>query len=204
MNTTKIMEGANNIMNDTKTEDITLEQARIWALQEKVLENVYNQTKERLKNTKIENITEEDLYILYLTDTLHQEEMESLYKPEIQQLLIKHGFINSLLSKIEYIYDKQTIKDLLASKQYIESNFIIKPVTITEKKVIEMSDVPDLHDIIFHFINKETQKPYSITTWLPIEISNAERYLNEIMINKDNMLVILDSKKDEPVTLVKQ
>lgn len=129
------MEGANNIMNDTKPEDITLEQARIWALQEKVLENVYNQTKERLKNTKIEDITEEDLYILYLTDTLHQEEMESLYKPEIQQLLIKHGFINSLLSKIEYIYDKQTIKDLLTSKQYIESNFIIKPVTITEKKL---------------------------------------------------------------------
>ena len=104
----------------------TLEEIRIGALQAKVLENVYNQTKERLKNANIEDMTEEDIYILYLTGTLHQEEIESLHKPEIQQLLIKHGFINSFLKQVDYICDKQVIKKLFKSKQFVNLDFIIK------------------------------------------------------------------------------
>ena len=102
----------------------TLEEVRIGALQFSILEKIYNQTKEQLKNTKLEELTEEEIYILYLSE---KRDFTDLEKPEIQQLLIKHGFISSLLRKVDYIYDKQVIKDLLSSKDYAESNLTIKP-----------------------------------------------------------------------------
>ena len=187
-------------MNDTKPEDITLEQARIWALQAKALRRLYNQTKENLKNTKLEKLTEEDIYILYLSQETNLAELE---KPEIQQLLIKHGFISSLLNDIDYIYDKQVIKYLLSSKDFVESKFIIKPVTITDTELKEVDETLNDYYIIFHFIDKETQKSYSLEPVMPLNPSDAEEYKDKIMSNKDNMLVILDSTKDKPMTLVK-
>ena len=139
----------------------TLEEIRIGALQAKVLENVYNQTKERLKNANIEDMTEEDIYILYLTGTLHQEEIESLHKPEIQQLLIKHGFIKAFLHfLVDYIKDKQVIKALLSSKEFTEAKFIIKPVTITNIEIEKLDENFSKYYITIQFIDKKTQTSY--------------------------------------------
>lgn len=182
----------------------TLEEVRIGALQAKVLENVYNQTKERLKNAELEELTEEDLYILYLTETLHYEEIESLHKPEIQQLLIKHKFINALLYRlVDYIEDKQVIKDLLSSKEFVESNFIIKPVTITNIEIEKIDENVSSYYITIHFIDKETQTSYSIEIGEGFELTNAKKFKDEITSNKDNMSIILDSKRNKPITLIK-
>jgi len=182
----------------------TLEEIRIGALQAKVLENVYNQTKERLKNANIEDMTEEDIYILYLTGTLHQEEIESLHKPEIQQLLIKHGFIKAFLHfLVDYIKDKQVIKDLLSSKEFTEANFIIKPVTITNIEIEKLDENFSKYYITIQFIDKKTQTSYSIEIGEGFELTNAKKFKDEIISNKDNMSIILDSKRNKPVTLIK-
>ena len=178
----------------------TLEEVRIGALQFSILEKIYNQTKEKLKNTKLEELTEEEIYILYLSE---KRDLTDLENPEIQQLLIKHRFIGSLLNEIDYISNKQVIKYLLSSKEFVESNFIIKPVTITNIQLEKVDETLIDYFITSHFIDKETHKAYLIEATLPLNPSNAERYKNEIMSNKDNMLVILDSKKDKPMTLVK-
>lgn len=178
----------------------TLEEVRIGALQFSILEKIYNQTKEQLKNTKLEELTEEEIYILYLSE---KRDFTDLEKPEIQQLLIKHRFIGSLLNEIDYISNKQVIKDLLSSKEFVESNFIIKPVTITNIQLEKVDETLIDYFITSHFIDKETHKAYSIEATLPLTPSNADKYKDEIMSNKDNMFVILDSKKDKPITLVK-
>ena len=198
MNTTKTMKGTNNIMSVKK--DLP-EQVRIMLLQVGTLKSLYKQTKEKLKNTKLEDLTEEDIYILYLSQ---ETDIEDLYKPEIQQLLIKHGFINSLLKQVDYICDKQVIKNLFKNKQFVNLDFIIRSVSITNIEIIELEDVLGWYYIIFHFIDKENQETYSIEPVIPLDLSTARKYKNEIMTNKDNMLVILDSMKTRPVTLVKQ
>lgn len=72
------MKGTNNIMPIRK--DLP-EQVRIMLLQVGTLKSLYKQTKEKLKNTKLEDLTEEDIYILYLSQ---ETDIEDLYKPEIQ------------------------------------------------------------------------------------------------------------------------
>lgn len=184
-------------------EDITVEQVKIWNLEIGISQRLYKEVKERLKNTKLEDITEEEIYTLFLSD---ETEVRDLYKPEIQQLLIKHGFISSLLRKVDYIYDKQVIKDLLSSKDYAESNLTIKPITITSIEMITLFLEKDtFYNMRINFKDKETQKEYSILTtiWLVPNQSEIERYKNEIMTNKDTMGIIIDTKEDKPVSLIK-
>lgn len=181
----------------------TLEEVRIGALQFSILEKIYNQTKEQLKNTKLEELTEEEIYILYLSE---KRDFTDLEKPEIQQLLIKHRFIGSLLNEIDYISNKQVIKDLLSSKDYAESNLTIKPITITSIEMITLFLEKDtFYNMRINFKDKETQKEYSILTtiWLVPNQSEIERYKNEIMTNKDTMGIIIDTKEDKPVSLIK-
>lgn len=184
-------------------EDITVEQVKIWNLEIGISKRLYKEVKERLKNTKLEDITEEEIYTLFLSD---ETEVRDLYKPEIQQLLIKHGFISSFLRKVDYIYDKQVIKDLLSSKDYAESNLTIKPITITSIEMITLFLEKDtFYNMRINFKDKETQKEYSILTtiWLVPNQSEIERYKNEIMTNKDTMGIIIDTKEDKPVSLIK-
>lgn len=61
------------------------------------------------------------------------------------------------------------------------------------------------YNMRINFKDKETQKEYSILTtiWLVPNQSEIKRYKNEIMTNKDTMGIIIDTKEDKPVTLVK-
>ena len=61
------------------------------------------------------------------------------------------------------------------------------------------------YNMRINFKDKETQKEYSILTtiWLVPNQSEIERYKNEIMTNKDTMGIIIDTKEDKPVSLIK-
>ena len=52
-------------------------------------------------------------------------------------------------------------------------------------------------------IDKKTQTSYSIEIGEGFELTNAKKFKDEIISNKDNMSIILDSKRNKPVTLIK-
>ena len=95
----------------------------------------------------------EDIYILYLSDEGNRED---LYKPEVQRAIIKYGLAICLFKRIDYIWDKQVIKDLFSSNFWQHTTIKALRIEITGIEIIRELDTSNLYSIILSFKDKNS------------------------------------------------
>ena len=167
----------------------SLEEVMRISMETKLL---YNQAKERLKNTNPKDMQLEDIYILYLSDEGNRED---LYKPEVQRAIIKYGLTICLFKRIDYIWDKQVIKDLFSSNFWQHTTIKALRIEITGIEIIRELDTSNLYSIILSFKDKNTQKSYSVYQPIIEKLDKVEQYKNELISNKDDMIIISEKNK---------
>ena len=94
----------------------------------------------------------------YVTGILPTGTEEELNTPEIQEVLLQHGYIEELFEMTNFITDKQVISDIL--HKYLLK---IEPTTLifgqaTEMWVIEHLQDPKERKLSFEFLDTDTDK----------------------------------------------
>lgn len=141
---------------------------------------------ERIKDKKVENLTEEDIferYIVYGT-------AEELKDPEIQKLLIEHGYIDELTSIItSVITDNEVIDKILTSNFVEEENILVKVGKIKNIYFDEDDELPsDTNWMYIEFIDKNGSEIKLKDIHIKTESQDFE---NELDKYKDDELTIL-------------
>jgi len=90
---------------------------------------------------------------------------EDLNNPEVQRLLIKHGYVDVLTDMIYVITDKQVIKDIFSSNLFENKNITFKQGKIEGIKFVEIENgkkhllEPMLVEVI-EFVEKESKEKF--------------------------------------------
>ena len=145
----------------------------------------YESVEERLKNKPVSEWTDQDVFDRYVA---YGDDKE-LDEPSVQNLLIKHGYINELINLVDnVIYDESIIKEILNSEVIQKEKYIVRKGKIDKMIFSENIDLPDdFIDVTLSFIdnNKRTIEIKDLCY-----IPNKENYIKNIENYKDNIIII--------------
>lgn len=149
----------------------------------------YESVEERLKNKPFSEWTDQDVFDRYVAYSDDKE----LDEPNVQNLLIEHGYIDELINLADnVIYDESIVKKILNSEaieKYIVRKGKIKNIVFSEN--IDLSN--DFVDVTLTFIeNKTSTLIIKDLCYLP----NKEDYLKNIEKYAEKIIVISEFKND--------
>ena len=145
----------------------------------------YESVEKRLKNKPVSEWTDQDVFDRYVA---YGDDKE-LDEPNVQNLLIEHGYIDELINLVDnVIYDESIIKEILNSEVIQKEKYIVRKGKIDKMIFSENIDLPDdFIDVTLSFIdnNKRTIEIKDLCY-----IPNKENYIKNIENYKDNIIII--------------
>ena len=151
----------------------------------------YESVEERLKNKTFSEWTDQDVFDRYVA---YGDDKE-LDEPNVQNLLIEHGYIDELINLVDnVIYEESIIKKILNSEAIKKEKYIIRKGKIKNIVFSENIDLPnDFVDVTLTFIeNKTSTLIIKDLCYLP----NKEDYLKNIEKYAEKIIVISEFKND--------
>lgn len=149
----------------------------------------YEIVKERLKNKPLSEWTNQDVfdrYVAYGND-------EELNTPDIQELLIKHGYIDELINLVDnVIYDAIIINDILNSKIIKEKDYIVRKGCIVDILFCENDELPD--EFLDVVIKLKDDNSNIIDIKDLCYLINKEKYKNDLEKYRKNIIIITENR----------
>lgn len=149
----------------------------------------YESVEERLKNKPFSEWTDQDVFDRYVAYSDDKE----LDEPNVQNLLIEHGYIDELINLADnVIYDESIVKKILNSEAI--EKYIVRKGKIKNIVFSENIDLPnDFVDVTLTFIeNKTSTLIIKDLCYLP----NKEDFLKNIEKYAEKIIVISEFKND--------
>lgn len=147
----------------------------------------------------LENMTQEEVLDRYVVEGTEEE----LKRPEIQSLLIKHGYTDYLLTCISdnetIITNKQIINQLITTSEYLrKDNILLIHGKIENIKAIPIGEktIASWNRIHYYFKENKTSKQYIIKGFVENE-EEIERIENNLKQDKNNIIVIVKKENNE-------
>ncbi|MDR0979369.1 MAG: hypothetical protein LBL91_05570 [Lachnospiraceae bacterium] len=165
-------------------------------------ENVitYEEVEKRLKNVKLEDMTEQDMidrYVAYGTT----EELEDI---KIQRLFIKKGLVEAFVFAcyVNVVTDKQLVEGIISSNYFEDKNISYVVGRITKADFIEGNKSEAIthginhYYVEFEFVDRNNKTFRFKETRKFFEEEYIEDYKKKINRYKDNIIAILEKRED--------
>lgn len=147
----------------------------------------------------LENMTQEEVLDRYVVAGTEEE----LKRPEIQSLLIKHGYTDYLLTCVSdnetIITNKQIINQLITTSEYLRKDNIL----LINGKIEDIKAVPIGEETIelwnrihYYFKENKTSKQYTIKGFVENE-EGIERIEKNLQQDKNNIIAIVKKENNE-------
>ena len=153
----------------------------------------YEEVEERLKNVKLEDMTAQDVFDRYVGYGDNKE----LNNIEIQKLLLKHNYIEYLISSVETIItDKTVIEKITSSDLFKDSKYHLIRGRIENIEIMEDKELPKGFECLIVNLQTQAKKEYKLKyMYYP---QKQESYKNEIEqhIGKDLILIAEHREKE--------
>lgn len=160
----------------------------------------YESVEERLKNKTFSEWTDQDVFDRYVA---YGDDKE-LDEPNVQNLLIEHGYIDELINLVDnVIYDESIIKKILNSEAIKKEKYIVRKGKIKNIAFSENVDLPnDFLDVTLTFIENNTS---SLVIKDLCYIPNKENYIKDIEVHKENIIIIseINNKIEKKICALK-
>lgn len=156
----------------------------------------YKEVEERLKNVKLEDMTSQDVFDRYIG----YGDNEELNNIEIQKLLLKHNYIEYLISSVETIItDKAVIEKITSSNLFKDSKYHLIRGRIENIEIMEDKELPKGFEWLIVNLQTQAKEEYKLKyMYYP---QKQESYKNQIERNIGNDLIAVAECKDKEYRL---
>ncbi len=156
----------------------------------------YKEVEERLKNVKLEDMTSQDVFDRYIGYGDNRE----LNNIEIQKLLLKHNYIEYLISSVETIItDKTVIEKITSSDLFKDSKYHLIRGRIENIEIMEDKELPKGFEWLIVNLQTQAKEEYKLKyMYYP---QKQESYKNQIERNMGNDLIAVTECKEKEYRL---
>lgn len=118
--------------------------------------------------------------------------------PEIQRLLIKHGFIEELITSVDMITDKEVIQDLLANEIFKSSNSIIEGEILKIDKAVLTTTSNGTNIYCSSVTMKDkNSKLYEMKHQVILDIKALDEYIENLKPYYKSIVAVVTPRGDE-------
>lgn len=156
----------------------------------------FEEVEERLKNVKLEDMTAQDVFDRYIGYGDNKE----LNNIEIQKLLLKHNYIEYLISSVETIITNKTvIEKITSSDLFKDSKYHLIRGRIENIEIIEDKELPTGFEWLIVNLQTQAKEEYKLKyMYYP---QKQESYKNEIEQHIGNDLMAIAEHKEKEYRL---
>ena len=153
----------------------------------------FEEVEERLKNVKLEDMTSQDVFDRYIG----YGDNEELNNIEIQKLLLKHNYIEYLISSVETIItDKTVVESIISSDLFKDSKYHLIRGRIENIEIMKDKELPRGFEWLIVNLQTQSREEYKLKyMYYP---QKQESYKNQIERNIGNdVIAVVECKEKE-------
>ena len=153
----------------------------------------FEEVEQRLKGKKLEEYTDQDVFDRFIG----YGDTEELEQPEIQKLLIQHGYVVILVDMVDTIIDNEVIEFVYSSDLFNDTNIRHKQGKISNIEFTTHNDIPECKSSIIHFTDTDNGETIILNGHLFLDNQELENYKNKLEQLGENVTVIYESKDNK-------